>query len=59
LKKIIEIKIYSSTNIVVRVCYKASNKFAKYYLRTKKLDNILYNLVNILNSTKKISLYKI
>jgi len=58
LKKIIEIRIYFSTDIVVKTCYKISNKFAKYYSKTEKSDNILYNIVNILNSTEKISFYK-
>jgi len=59
LKKIIEIRIYFSTDIVVKICYKISNKFAKYYLRTEKSDSTLYNFVNILNSIEKISFYKI
>jgi len=59
LKKIIEIRVYFSTDIVVKVCYKISNKFAKYYSKTEKSDSILYNIVNILNSTEKISFYKI
>jgi len=59
LKKIIKINIYFLKNIVLKTCNKVSTKFAKYYLRTKKLDNILYNFVNILNSMQKVSLYKL
>ncbi len=37
--------------IILKVCKKASTKFVKYYSKTKKLNKMLYNLVNILNST--------
>jgi len=46
-------------NIVLKICNKASTKFAKYYLKIKELDNTLYNFVNILDSTQKINLYKL
>ncbi len=59
LKKIIKINIYFLKDIVFKVCNKISTKFAKYYLRTKKLNNILYNLINILDFIQKISLYKL
>jgi len=59
LKKIIRINIYFLKNIVFKICNKVSTKFAKYYLKTKKLDSILYNLVNILDSTQKVSFYKL
>jgi len=36
--------------IILKVCKKASTKFVKYYLKTKELNKILYNLINILNS---------
>jgi len=51
LKKTIEINVYFLTKIVTRVCNKTSIKLAKYYSKTKEFNNILYNLVNILNST--------
>ena len=59
LKKIIRINIYFSTNIVVKICNKISRKLAKYYSRIKKLSNILYNLVNILDFTQEVNLYKL
>ncbi len=59
LEKIIRINIYFSKNIVFKICNKTSTKFAKYYSKIEKLDNILYNLINILDSTQKISLYKL
>jgi len=59
LKKIIIINIYFSTNIVIKICNKVLTKLAKYYLRTKKLNNILYNFVNILDFTQKVNLYKL
>ena len=49
LEKIIRVNIYFLTNIVFKTCNKLLTKFAKYYSRTKKLDNILYNLVDILD----------
>ncbi len=58
LKKIIRINVYFLTNIVIKICNKVSTKLAKYYSRTKKLDDTLYNLVNILDFTQKINLYK-
>jgi len=59
LKKIIRVNIYSLINIVIKICNKISTKLAKYYLRTKELDNMLYNLVNILNLTQKNNFYKL
>jgi len=45
--------------IILKVCKKVSTKLVKYYSKTKKLNKILYNLINILNSTQKLSFYKI
>jgi len=59
LEKIIRINIYFSTNIVIKIFNKISTKLAKYYLRAKELDNILYNLVYILDLTQKVNLYKL
>ncbi len=59
LKKIIKINVYFLKNIVLKACNKVSTKLAKYYLKTKELDNILYNFVNILNLMQKVSLYKL
>jgi len=59
LKKIVKINIYFLTNIVIKICNKVSTKFVKYYLRIKELNNTLYNLVNILSFTQKVSLYKL
>jgi len=58
LKKTIKINVCFSTKIVTRVCNKVSTKLAKYYSKIEELDNTLYNLVNILDSTQKLSLYK-
>jgi len=51
LEKTIKIDVCSLTKIVTRACNKALTKLAKYYLKIEDLDNILYNFVNILNST--------
>jgi len=59
LEKIIRVNIYFLTNIVLKTCNKVSTKLAKYYSRIEELNNILYNFVNILNSTQKVSLYKL
>ncbi len=59
LKKIIRVNIYFLTNIVIKTCNKVSTKLAKYYSKIKELNNTLYNLVNILNFTQKINLYKL
>jgi len=45
--------------IIIKACKKASTKLVKYYSKTKELDKILYNFANILNSTQKLSFYKI
>jgi len=49
LEKIIRINIYFLINIIFKICNKILIKFAKYYLKIEKLDNILYNFVNILD----------
>jgi len=59
LGKTIKINIYFSINIVIKICNKVSTKLAKYYSRIEKLDNILYNLINILDFMQKVSLYKL
>lgn len=51
LEKIIKVNIYSSINIVIKICNKALTKFAKFYSKTKELDDTLYNFVNILDFT--------
>jgi len=59
LKKIIKINIYFLKDIVLKVCNKVSTKLAKYYSKTKELNNILYNFANILDLTQKVSFYKL
>jgi len=59
LKKIITNYDCFLKKIIIKACKKASTKFVKYYLKTKELDKILYNFINILSSTQKLSLYKI
>ncbi len=51
LKKTITNYSCFSKEIILKACKKVSTKFVKYYSKTKKLNRILYNLVNILNST--------
>jgi len=58
LEKIIIDYDCSSKEIIIKACKKVLTKLVKYYSKTKELDKILYNLVNILNSTQKLSLYK-
>jgi len=49
----------SLKKIIIKACKKALIKLVKYYLKTKELDKILYSFINILNSTQKLSFYKI
>jgi len=58
LKKTITNYVCSLRKIVIKACNKASIKLVKYYSKIKKLSKTLYNLINILNSTQKLSLYK-
>jgi len=58
LEKKIKVNNYFLIDIIIKTCKKALTKLAKYYSRTKKLNNTLYNLINILNFTKKVNLYK-
>ncbi len=58
LKETIEINVYFLTKIVIKICNKVSTKLAKYYSKTKELNNTSYNFVNILDFTQKVSLYK-
>jgi len=58
-KKIIEVNNYFLIDIIIKICNKALTKLAKYYSRIEKLDSILYNLINILNFTQKVNLYKL
>jgi len=48
----------SLREIIIKACKKTLTKLVKYYLKIKELNKMLYNLVNILNSTQKLSLYK-
>ncbi len=59
LKKKKKINVYFLRDIVLKICNKVSTKLAKYYLRTKELSDTLYNFVNILDFTQKVSLYKL
>jgi len=59
LKKIITNYSCFLRKIRLKVCEKVSTKLVEYYLKTKELNKILYNFVNILNSMQKLNLYKI
>jgi len=50
LKKIITNYNCFLKEIILKACKKSSTKFVKYYLKIKKLNKMLYNLANILNS---------
>jgi len=51
LKKIIIDYDCSLREIIIKACKKVSTKFVKYYSKIEEFDKILYNFVNILNST--------
>jgi len=38
---------------------KALTKMKKYYVQTEDESDLLYNIVTVLNSTQKLSLYQI
>jgi len=59
LKKTITNYSYFLRKIILKACKKASTKLVKYYSKAKEFNKILYNFVNILNFTQKLSLYKI
>ncbi len=49
----------SLSAVIVKTCEKVSVKLVKYYVKIKDSDETIYNFANILNSTMKLSLYKI
>ena len=51
LKKTITNYNYFLREIILKACEKASTKLVKYYSKIKELNKMLYNFVNILNST--------
>jgi len=59
LKKTITNYNCSLREIIIKAYKKALTKLVKYYSKIEELNKILYNLINILNSTQKLSLYKI
>jgi len=59
LKKIITNYNCFLKEIILKVYKKALTKFVKYYSKTKKFNKKFNNFVNILNSTQKLSFYKI
>jgi len=58
IEKNIRRSTYSSSAVIIKTCKKVSIKLAKYYVKIKDNNEIIYNLVNILNSTMKLNLYK-
>ena len=61
-----ELKNISTTNTVflqrttvIKTCQAILNKFSKYYSKIKDSNETLYNLVNILNFTQRLNIYKI
>ncbi len=57
-KKFIRRSINSLSAIIIKTCEKALTKLAKYYFKIEDSGETIYNIVNILNSTMKLSLYK-
>ena len=58
IENIFQENCYFYRDFVFKVCKAANIKFDKYYNRTWKKRGIIYNLVNILNSSQKLKLYK-
>ena len=44
--------------IVMNATINIRNKLFKYYFKIEKLNNIFYNVINILDSTFKLNIYK-
>jgi len=59
IEKIITNYSCSLREIILKACKKASTKVVKYYLKIEELNKMLYNFVNILDSTQKLNFYKI
>ncbi len=57
-KKFIKRNTSSLSAIIIKAYEKALIKFTKYYFKTEDSGETIYNIVNILNSTMKLSLYK-
>ena len=50
--------IFLQCTTEIKACQAASNKLSKYYSKTENSNETMYNLVNILDLTQKLSLYK-
>ena len=50
--------IFSQYTTVIITSQAASNKFSKYYSKTKDSNETMYNFDNILDLTQKLNLYK-
>ncbi len=57
-KKFIRRNTSSLNAIIIKTCEKALIKLTKYYFKTEDSDETIYNIINILNSIMKLSLYK-
>jgi len=57
-EKIIRRSTCSLSAVIIKTCNKVLIKLAKYYFKIENNDETIYNLVNILNSTMKLSFYK-
>ncbi len=57
-KKFIKRSTNSLSAIIIKAYEKVLIKLAKYYFKIEDSDETIYNIVNILNSTMKLSLYK-
>ncbi len=57
-KKFIKRSTSSLSAIIIKAYEKALIKLTKYYFKIEDSDETIYNIINILNFTMKLSLYK-
>ncbi len=57
-KKFIRRSTSSLSAIIIKACEKVLIKLTKYYFKIENSGEIIYNIINILNFTMKLSLYK-
>ena len=50
--------IYLYKIIIIKICETIEIEFKKYYFKTKKNNDLIYNFANILNFISKLNLYK-
>ena len=58
-KKIVNRLLDDMKKLIVKVCETINQNFSKYYFKIENKNDLIYNLVNILNSIIKTNIYEI